>query len=118
MINPNTKSNSKRVYLAGISMSQVNTKGSRNEAKAMEEWYTLAYSQVTFSRLFHTAQAHLTKDGPAHGGLALLHQLAIKKCLTDILIGQFDGEIPQLRFLLPKGVKLTTKFRVTHTHRA
>lgn len=104
--------------MAGISMSQVNTKRSRNEAKAMEEWYTLASSQVTFSRLFHTAQAHLTKDGPAHGGLVLLHQLAIKKCLTDILIGQFDGEIPQLRFPLPKCVKLTTKFRVTHTHRA
>lgn len=100
--------------MADIFTSQVSTKGSGNEANAMEEWRTLASAQVTFSCLFYTAQAHRTKDGPAHGGLALLHQLAIKKCLTDILS---DGEIPQLMLPLPKCVKLTTKIRVTHIHR-
>lgn len=118
MINPIPKATQRqRVYLVYIFTSQVNTKGSENEATAMEEWCTLDSAQVTFSCLFYTAQAHRTKDGPAHSGLALLHQLTIKKCLTDILIGQFDGEIPQLKFPLPKCVKLTTKIRVTHIHR-
>lgn len=53
------------------------------------------YPTVLSSILVHLifiGQTGLFSDGTVHGGFVLLHQVAIKKCLTDMATGQSDWD--------------------------
>lgn len=76
------------------------------ESEAMEEFFSLACSHMTYLAYSHTVQDHIPRVGTAHCGLALLYPSLIKKKQTtirntkqpsDMPTGPSVEAIPQLR---------------------
>lgn len=66
----------------------------------------LHYFWTFLPNFIFIGQAGLFSDGTVHGGFVLLHQVAIKKCLTDMATGQSDwGSFSSWSSLFPSDSK-------------
>ena len=77
------------------------------EVETLEEHCSVDFSRVHSHLAFLYSQGQMCRDCTTHSGLGLLHQLAVKKMLSEICLQtNIIQEILQLMFPLARGRKV------------